>query len=191
MAKKQTKRQQIEALLKEKKSYKEIATIVNTSYWYVANVACDLKTGSITASHKKWVDLLMNQDGGKGEEYRKNNREKQRRYKKNNPQIRKAHKIKNLALHQKITVAKADNHHQRWATKDIEYLEEHGKELAIHQLALNLGRSYLAVQACAHVHEIDLRGDKVGAGAAKFVSTYDSYDDGPLMPQVNITVAQA
>ncbi len=195
MAKKQTKRQQIEALLKEKKSYKEIAIIINSSYQYVSNVVCDLKTGSITASHKKWVDLLKGEDSCRREEYRKNQCEAQKKYKKNNPQKRKAHKIKNLDLHRKITRANAHNHCQGWTTKDIKYLEESGKEKTIHQLALDLGRTYSSIQQAGIRYRIDMRGDKIGAGASKFVGIYDYSPENnssePINVTVNITVAQA
>lgn len=145
-----TKRQQIEALLKEGKSRKEITAIINSSRNYVKNVARDLKKGLVTIAIKKY----WKSDRGK---------------------VVKKRKLKIITdFHQKATMPRAKKRYQRWAKEDLEYLEEHGKKMSMHQLAVSLGRSYKAVQQAAFRWDIDLRGDKMGVNSGKFIGAYDN-----------------
>lgn len=155
-----TKREQIAALLKENKNYEEIAVLVGSTRGYVSNIAMDLKRpGCLYVSVCGW---------------NKRNPGRLRKYRKNNPEkISRLRKII-LDFHQQRTKTTAHNHHKSWTTKDMEYLEQYGKEKTIHELALELGRSYMGVQMFAFRMGIDLRGDKVGAGATRFIGAYGS-----------------
>ncbi|MBI2670204.1 MAG: hypothetical protein HYX20_03615 [Candidatus Yanofskybacteria bacterium] len=153
-----TKRQQIAALLKEGLNYKEIAERIRSSYQYVANIAMDLRHPScLSASISK---------------FRQKYPERRREWLKKNPEIKSKERKKILDFHQNITRPLAKNHWQRWTIKEIEFLEQHGKSMSIHELAIELGRTYMAVQMAANRFDIDLRGNKVGAGAAMFVGSY-------------------
>jgi len=150
-----SKRQQIEAFLKEGKSYREIATIIGSSRSCVANVAADLRTGAITFASRRYGTS-----------------EKVKERKRKSPK-RQLYRRKMLNLHQDQTRPLVSNNRQEWTTKDLEYLERYGKEQTIHELALKLGRSYLAIQMSAVKHGIDLRGNKVGVGSARFRGSYN------------------
>lgn len=156
-----TKRQQIVALLKGGLNYTEIAEQARSSYKYVANVARDLnRPGCLQASTSK---------------YRKKNRRKLRRqWRKNNPEKRREQSYQLVDFHQQKTRISAHNKSQDWTARELVYLEEHGKDRSIHQLAIDLGRTFAGVKSAAQRYGIDLRGDKVGMGALRFIGAYKS-----------------
>lgn len=157
-----SKRAEIEILLQQDQTPKEIAQLVGTSYEYVNNIVRDLRTpGKLAAAQKR---------------YSKNHKRKRtataracsRRWKKNNITKVALHKQKILTAHQNLTKPNAHNAGQEWTLRDIEYLRDHGLMKSIHELALDLRRTYAAVQSAGHRFKIDLRGNKCGAGGNRY-----------------------
>lgn len=65
--------------------------------------------------------------------------------------------------------------------REIKYLETFGREKSMHQLALDLGRTYVAVQTAGHKFGIDLHGEKVGRGSARFKGIYRIFSPDALL----------
>jgi len=158
-----TKRKQIETLSNQGLERKEIAKRVDTTLGYVNHILWGLKNpGKIEASQAKF----RKEDGG---EYNK-------RWRKNNPESWKKIRARLVESCKKATVPVAKNHYQCWTTHEIEHLEKHGGEKSIRQLALDLGRTHIAVQSAGHRYSIDLRGNKMGANASRFRGIYDELE---------------
>jgi hypothetical protein len=162
-----TKKQRIIAFLKEDKGYLEIAGLVDSSYKYVANIAMDLKNprSLAKAARRYW-------NSKKGKKKRKEGIKARRKWARKNSHKTRIYRRKNRSLHYNQTRPLARNHRKRWTSSDIKYLKRYGKKKSVHELALELGRSHDAVQTRAVRKEIDLRGDKVGAGSARFRGLY-------------------
>ncbi len=161
-----SKRSQIEALLKEgKQKYKEIAATVGTSFRYVCNIAEEIRNGGITPARRRYIST---------EKYRLVHRRHSKKWKADNSAQKGIIKKRSVDRHQVSTLAAASKKYQPWTSVELEYLREHGKTKTAHQLAVDLKRTYLAILGVASRHGIDLRGDKMGAGSARFINVYES-----------------
>ena len=138
-----SKSQKIKILLQNGLTPKDIEIITGFSYKYICNVVYDLKNpGVLLAANKRW---------------RKSHRDKNSK-----------HKRKLILVHQEITKPLAKNARQPWMVHEIEYLKTHGSTKTIKELALDLKRTYRAVQMAGHRFNIDLRGNKMGVNANRF-----------------------
>ena len=73
-----------------------------------------------------------------------------------------------IRCHQEVTKPLAKKDRQEWTLQDIEYLKIYGAVKCIRELALDLGRTYVAVQNAGHRFRIDMRGNKMGINAQRF-----------------------
>jgi len=141
-----SKMAEIKRLLKEgQMGRKQIAERLNTTYGYVRLVAWDLKNpGALNKAVKDYTEGTGHQ---KIAEYRK-------KWRTNNPKKRSARRKKDVMMRQEVTKPKAKNHRQGWTIRDIKYVEKNRSTKTIKELALELGRTFLAVQRACHKHSI-------------------------------------
>ena len=155
-----TKRSVIEALFKEGKKIGEITETTGFSYGYVGNIISDIRCpGTLARTRKNY------EKSGRRREAKQN-------WKKLHPILRSKYRKNMFNAHQDATRPLAVNSRQEWTIRDIEYLEQYGSTKTVRQMALDLRRSFASVQTKAFKMGIDLRGDKMGANAARFVGIY-------------------
>lgn len=154
----------IERLWKEGDDQKTIVEKTGYSYRYVSNILWDLRN---PGALKNATDRYVAKHGQS-----KTSPELNKQWKKANPEKVKRYKLENFSAHQNRTLDRAENHYNRWTTKDIEYLETHGASKTIEELALELKRTYSSIQGMAFKCGISLRGDKMGGGGARFRNAY-------------------
>ena len=155
-----TKKQAIEDLARQGKGKIEIAALTGYSRPYIKNVIEEMrKPGVLRKRREKWLAKF-----GSITQYRQTTEGGRNIIKRGGRALR--------ANHYNATRPSARNHGKQWTTREIEHLEQHGKEKSIRQLALDLGRTYRSVQSAANKFGIDLRGDKMGANGNKFKEIY-------------------
>ncbi|MDP3954532.1 MAG: hypothetical protein Q8Q06_03905 [bacterium] len=141
-----SKRAEIERLLEEGKlSRKQIALTLKTTPKYVHLVAWDLRNPGIL---NKTV-----RDYQRRTHY-------QKRWRANNPEKRASQRKKDVLTRQNHTRPRAKNNYQRWTIKEIEYLEKNRNTKTIKQLALDLGRTFMAIQVACSKYSITLEKEK-------------------------------
>lgn len=138
---------------------KAISEATGLSYGYVRNVIWDFRTGGIKAAARRYR---------KTDKWRAvaSKRNKTRRKYKTGSFYRYQKKL--VRRHQEETKPLAKKFRQEWTLQDIGYLKEQGQIKCMRELALDLGRTYRAVQAAGHKFGVDLRGDKMGVNANRF-----------------------
>lgn len=161
-----TKRARIEALAREGKTKEEICEITDFSRGYVSNVLCDIRhPGLLRAAQSRWAEKT-------GWRSSRAAREARRQWRKEHRKDAAEHRRRTRTGHQKATLPLAQKRGQDWTPDEIWFLKKHGATMTIRQLALALGRTYVGVQLKTRRIGLDLRGEKMGAGAQYFKNGY-------------------
>lgn len=82
-----------------------------------------------------------------------------KRWKKRNPVLVRKYKNDKQDRDQDATLLYAENSHTRWDSGEVCYLRLHSKSETAVEIALDLGRTYLAVIMRAHNSKIRLQTD--------------------------------
>lgn len=138
-----TKRQVILKLFASGMKRRAITKKTGYSPYYVQNVVYDFESGGGISRAVK-------------------------RYRKKYPDKRREWRKTAILAYQAETLPNARKHGKKWSSEDLAYLRTKGRIKTARQLALYFGRTYRAVQQCGQRHEIDMRGDKIGANKILF-----------------------
>lgn len=96
-------------------------------------------------------------------------RHRQRSMRRRLPSFGKA-QLRNAKRHQRETLETASRSREPWTDRDLAYLETHGKSDTIHEMAVALGRTYLAILRKACRCRISLgHEEKTGLNAIQFM----------------------
>ena len=79
-----------------------------------------------------------------------------KKWKKRHPRIQYLRKAKTVMRHNEETLMLASNHRSKWLPDEVEYLRKVGKIKTAREIAVDLGRTYIAVLVRACIEKIPL-----------------------------------